>query len=70
MPLATLQAFNDHGKVAETVTKNVDEASAQLKRLGELGIDLEDVCRKLTDEGLVLFSNALQKLLKAIEAKR
>src|SRR5438477_9659462 len=70
MPLATLQAFNDHGKVAETVTKNVDEAGAQLKRLGELGIDLEDVCRKLTDEGLVLFSNALQKLLKAIEAKR
>jgi len=70
MPLATLQAFNDHGKVAETVTKGVDEARAQLKRLGELGIDLEDVCRKLTDEGLVLFSNALQKLLKAIEAKR
>src|SRR5947207_12197284 len=70
LPLATLHAFNDHGKVAETVTKNVDEASAQLKRLGELGIDLEDVCRKLTDEGLVLFSNALQKLLKAIEAKR
>ncbi len=70
LPLATLSAFNDHGKVAETVTKGVDEARAQLKRLGELGVDLEEVCRKLTDEGLVLFSNALQKLLKAIEAKR
>ncbi|MGZ6142089.1 MAG: transaldolase [Myxococcales bacterium] len=70
LPLATLAAFNDHGKVAETVTKGVDEARAQLKRLAELGIDIEEVCRKLTDEGLLLFSNALQKLLKAIEAKR
>ena len=70
LPLATLNAFNDHGKVAETVTKGVDEARAQLERLAGLGIDIEDVCRKLTDEGLVLFSSALQKLLKAIEAKR
>lgn len=70
LPLATLQAFNDHGKVARTVDAGVDEARTQLRKLGEAGIDLEDVCRKLTDEGLVLFSNALQKLLKAIEAKR
>src|SRR5207244_8097945 len=55
LPLATLQAFNDHGKVALTVTQGVDEARAQLRKLSELGIDLEDVCRKLTDEGLVLF---------------
>ena len=70
LPLATLAAFNEHGKVARTVDQGVDEARAQLKKLGEAGVDLEDVCRKLTDEGLVLFSNALQKLLKAIEAKR
>ncbi|MCA1827646.1 MAG: transaldolase, partial [Myxococcales bacterium] len=70
LPLATLHAFNDHGKLARTVDQGVDEARAQLRKLSELGIDLEDVCRKLTDEGLVLFSNALQKLLKAIEAKR
>ncbi len=70
MPLATLQAFNDHGKVAETVTKGVDEARAQLRKLGELGISLEEVCKKLTDEGLLLFSKALENLLKAIEAKR
>src|SRR5947209_3162514 len=57
LPLATLQAFNDHGKVARTVDQGVDEARAQLRKLGELGVDIEDVCRKLTDEGLVLFSN-------------
>ena len=70
LPLATLNAFNDHGKVADTIGQGVDEARAQLKRLSGLGIDLEDVCRKLTDDGLVLFSKALENLLKAIEAKR
>src|SRR5207248_2704448 len=46
LPLATLQAFNDHGKVAETVTQGVDEARAQLAKLAAAGIDLEQVCRK------------------------
>ena len=67
LPLATLQAFNDHGKVAETLTQGVPEARAQLRKLGELGIDLEQVCKKLTEEGLALFSKALENLLKAIE---
>jgi len=70
MPLATLKAFNDHGKVADTIGQGLAEARAQLKRLAGLGIDLEEVCRKLTDDGLVLFSDALTKLLKAIEARR
>lgn len=69
LPLATLNAFNDHGKVALTVTQGVDEARAQLKKLAGLGIDLEAVCKKLTDDGLQLFSKALENLLKAIESK-
>ena len=69
LPLATLQAFNDHGKVAETVTQGVPEARAQLRKLGESGIDLEEVCRKLTEEGLALFSKALENLLKAVETR-
>jgi transaldolase/glucose-6-phosphate isomerase len=70
MPLATLQAFNDHGKVApDTVLQGVDEARAQLARLGQIGIDLEAVCSKLTEEGLELFSTALKNLLHAIAAR-
>jgi transaldolase/glucose-6-phosphate isomerase len=69
LPLATLHAFNDHGKVAETVTQGVEEARAQLRRLAELGIDLEQVCKKLTDDGLELFSKALDGLLAAIEKR-
>ena len=69
MPLATLQAFNDHGKVADTIEQGVEEAQAQLARLGQLGIDLEKVCARLTDEGLELFSAALRNLLHAISAR-
>ena len=69
IPLATLQAFNDHGKVAETVTQGVAEARAQLAKLAAAGIDLEQVCQKLTEEGLDLFSNALASLLNTIEGR-
>jgi len=70
MPLATLQAFNEHGKVVpDSVLQGVDEARAQLARLSQIGIDLEEVCRKLTDEGLELFSTALKNLLHAIGAR-
>jgi transaldolase / glucose-6-phosphate isomerase len=70
MPLATLQAFNDHGKVVpDSVQQGVQEARAQLERLEQIGIDLEAVCRKLTDEGLELFSTALKNLLHAIAAR-
>jgi transaldolase/glucose-6-phosphate isomerase len=70
MPLATLQAFNDHGKVAETITKNVAEARTQLRKLSELGIDLEKVCAELTDNGLLLFSKAMDGLLAAFDKQR
>jgi transaldolase/glucose-6-phosphate isomerase len=69
MPLSTLQAFNDHGKVAETITKGVDEARAQLAKLGQAGIDLEQVCKKLTDDGLDLFTKALDALLRSFQGR-
>jgi transaldolase/glucose-6-phosphate isomerase len=70
LPLATLNAFNDHGKVAETITKNVAEARAQLKKLGEAGIDLEKVCADLTEAGLELFSKAMEGLLAAMNKRK
>jgi transaldolase/glucose-6-phosphate isomerase len=69
MPLATLQALNDHGKVGDTIGQGLDEARAQLSALDAAGIDLESVCKQLTDDGLGLFSKALESLLKAIEEK-
>src|ERR1700736_4769388 len=70
MPLATLLAFNDHGKAEpDTVIKDVGQARAQLARLSQVGIDLEAVCAELTEQGLDLFSKALDGLLHAISAR-
>jgi transaldolase len=70
LPLATLQAFNDHGKVASTIEQGVAEARADLKKLGAAGIDLENVCKELTDQGLDLFSKALAGILKALDKRK
>src|SRR2546430_4595536 len=70
MPLPTLQAFNDHGKVeADTVVKDVDQARAQLARLSQVGINLEAVCAALTEQGLDPFSQALCGLLHPVSAR-
>ena len=69
LPLATLQAFNDHGKVADTVGQGVAEARADLAKLAALGIDLEQVCTRLTAEGLDLFSRALEGLLATVAGR-
>jgi len=69
LPLATLQAFNDHGAVAETVTQGLPEARRQLSRIAELGIDIEKVCEQLTAEGVVLFDKAFDGLLHVIAAR-
>src|SRR6476661_2032567 len=39
MPLETVEAFQDHGEVAETLEQEVDEAQLVLKRLAAAGID-------------------------------
>ena len=69
LPLGTLQAFNDHGKVADTIGQGLEQARVDLAKLAALGIDLEQVCTRLTGEGLDLFSKALEGLLKAVAGR-
>jgi transaldolase len=70
MPHATLEAFRDHGRVDETLTKNVDAAHATLSRLAELGLDMTAVTDELLDQGVAAFANAFDSLMASIEEKR
>ncbi len=70
VPLATLQAFLDHGVVARTVDAGVDQAKGQVARLAELGVDLEETTQKLQDEGVEAFSKSFQSLMETIAQKR
>ena len=69
VPRETISAFLDHGKVALTLEKNLDEARAQLLQLAELGIDLEKVGRELLDDGIQKFIEPYDSLIKNIAEK-
>jgi len=70
LPPETLKAFVDHGRAAETITRDVDGARKRLQRLKELGISLEAVTARLQEEGVAAFAKPFQALLDGIEAKR
>jgi transaldolase len=70
MPEPTLLAFQDHGRVAETLTQGVDEAQRLLERLAKVGVDYDDVVGTLEREGIEKFSAAFAKLLAGLEDKR
>ncbi|HET7327281.1 MAG TPA: transaldolase [Nocardioidaceae bacterium] len=70
MPEATLEAFGDHGEVrgdpADTVTGNYQDAQSVLDRLGELGVDYDDVVQVLEDEGVEKFEASWKELLDTV----
>lgn len=69
IPRDTLQAFLDHGEVAQTVDQDVDQARVQVQSLRELGIDLDEVTDELLDEGVKKFADSYHDLLASIEEK-
>jgi transaldolase len=70
MPLATMDAYRDHGEPAETVTTDVDAAMAHLETLGPLGISLPDITARLEVDGVRAFFDSFEALQAAIEARR
>jgi transaldolase/glucose-6-phosphate isomerase len=69
MPPQTMDAFRDHGIVEDTLSGREAEARAVLSELGLLDIGLEDVCEKLTRDGVNSFHDSFRNLLAAIERR-
>ena len=70
LPPATLAAFRDHGTVRPTLEEDLTKAEAILRELSEMGIDLEQVTRRLEEEGVKAFANSFEDLFGCIGAKR
>lgn len=70
LPPVTLKAFRDHGRPASTLKQDVKGARATLDALEAAGISMAQVWQKLQDDGVQLFADAFQTLLRGIEAKR
>jgi transaldolase len=70
MPEETILAFQDHGEVALTLEKDIDEAKRVFEQLAEAGVDYDDVVAVLEQEGVQKFSDSFAELLDGVRAKR
>jgi len=70
MPEETIEAFQDHGRVEETLTKDVDAARKLFDDLAAAGIDYDDVVEVLEREGVQKFSDSFDELKEGIQSKR
>jgi transaldolase len=69
MPEETIQAFQDHGKVANTLEQGIDQARKLFDDLAQAGIDYDDVTETLEREGVEKFANSFSELIEGIRAK-
>jgi transaldolase len=69
MPLETIEAFQDHGAVADTLTEGVEEARALLGELAAVGVDYDDVAETLEREGVEKFSDSFASLLDGVRER-
>ncbi|OGO36994.1 MAG: transaldolase [Chloroflexi bacterium RBG_16_57_8] len=70
LPIETLEAFRDHGKVRRTIDEGVEEAERALAGLKDVGVDLDAVTGQLQKDGVKAFVDSLDQLLQALEEKR
>ncbi len=70
LPPETLNAYRDHGDPADRLTEEVDRAAGCLRRLAELGIDLDQATQHLEDEGVEKFNQPFDSLMATLAGKR
>lgn len=69
MPPKTIEAFRDHGRVANTLEANLAEAEETIATLPALGINLGEITEELQRAGVLAFSRSFDTLLETLEKK-
>ena len=69
MPPQTMDAFRDHGVVADALSGKGAEAKAVLDDYSLMETGIEEVCARLEEEGVMSFLGSYRKLLAAIERR-
>ena len=69
MPMATIDAYRDHGNPQPRLEEGAEEARNLLDRLPAFGVDLKRVTQKLEDEGVEKFSKSYAELLQQLDHK-
>ena len=66
LPEATIEAFEDHGRVSRTIDTDVDVAGEALAALEVAGVDLAEVAEVLEAEGVAAFAKSFDELLDTL----
>ena len=69
IPPTTYDAFRDHGKPRASLEEDVEAARDTMDTLGEVGISMKEVTDELLNDGVQLFSESFDKLLKAVDKR-
>jgi transaldolase len=69
MPLKTMTAFKDHGKVKAAIEQDLQDARDVFEKLVSIGINLEQATVQLEEEGVKKFSDSYNDVLGAIAKK-
>lgn len=70
VPQDTLKAYKDHGQPAIRLEDGMEEAAAAMVNLEKAGISIDDVTKKLVDEGIEKFVKPFQSLMSVLAEKR
>ena len=70
LPERTIEAFADHGVVADTVEESLEEAGAVMEGLAEIGVDFERITGQLLDEGVQKFVDPYDRLMATLDERR
>jgi transaldolase/glucose-6-phosphate isomerase len=67
VPPATMDAFRDHGQPRSSLEENIQASHDILRILSDADVSLDNATDKLLSDGLMLFVEAFDKLLAAVE---
>ena len=70
MPPATIEAFRDHGQIRASLEAGLEEAAEVFRRLAAVGIDMNAATEKLQVDGVKLFADSFDMLMKSLASKR
>jgi transaldolase len=70
MPRETIENFLDHGRVENTLERDVDGAKRTLEEFAQAGVDYDDVVAVLEREGVEKFADSFKQLFEGVASKR
>jgi transaldolase/glucose-6-phosphate isomerase len=69
VPLATLEAFDDHGRPSAALGEGLSSARSRLEALSSIGVSMDEVTDELERQGVKKFHDSFVSLLKTVESR-